>query len=145
MEMTKTEKLIHEIPDYILKLLIVFNMFSSFLIMGIHELLKVDSCITLFITTIYILVQYIVFLPLSRPLCYHPENAYKFISLPMIAAFIITIKNITPGIFILKSASSSWIKTSALVLDNVKFFYLIILAFMVLKSIAAWFTQLYND
>jgi hypothetical protein len=32
-----------------------------------------------------------------------------------------------------------------LILDSVKYIYLIILSFMILKSIAAWFTQLYND
>jgi hypothetical protein len=32
-----------------------------------------------------------------------------------------------------------------LILDSAKYIYLIILSFMILKSIAAWFTQLYND
>lgn len=143
--MTKSERLVHKIPDHILKQLVVFNMFSWLFIIGLHEMLKVDSCITFLITTIYIFVQFTVVLPLSSPLCYHPENAYKFISLPMIAAFIITIKNITPGIYIMQSASTPWIKTSALILDRVKIIYLIILSYILFKSIAAWFTQLYND
>ncbi len=143
--MIKTERFVYKIPNYILKPLIIFNMFCWLFIIGIHEMLKLDSLITLFITTLYILGQFIVILPLSRPLCYHPEKAYKFICLPMIAAYIITIKNITPGICILKSASSSWIKTSALILNSVKYFYLIILSFLILKSIVALVTQLYND
>ena len=143
MEMIK--KLVYKIPDYMLKTLIVFNMFSWLFIIGMHEILMVNSCITLLITTIYILVQLTVVLPLSNPLCYHPGNACKFICLPMIAAFIITIKNMTPGIYIMQSASTPWIKTSALILDRVKIIYLIILSYMIFKSIAAWFTQLYND
>ncbi|WP_022754723.1 hypothetical protein [Butyrivibrio fibrisolvens] len=143
--MTKTERIVHKIPNYILKPLMFFNMFCWIFIIGIHYTLKFDSCITLFITTLYLLGQFIIVLPLSRAFCYHPDNAYKFICLPMIAAFIITIKNITPVISILESSAASWIKTTALILDSAKYIYLIILSFMILKSIAAWFTQLYND
>lgn len=145
MQITKTDRLVHKIQDYILKPLMFFNMFSWLFIIGIYKIFMVDSCVTLFITTIYILVQLTIIIPLSRPLSYHRVNAYKFISLPMIAAFVITIKNITSGIGILESSSSSWIKTTALILDRCKDIYLIILLFIIIKSIAAWFIQLYDD